>query len=441
MIPWITLIILGLLVGYVVSETLGSKLSEGFESFGTFETFETFGTILAPSDEDINWPQDMRYTGSYANVQGLGVAGDFCRAVCKSKEKDSLHIRCTLSGGRGIIQSPTIGKGFRLGRDDYWKAVTDSGKTDYCRILQDPDSEKWIATCAVAGAHGIGPREARDISPPPYIKSLLAAYQGCIAWYRWRDDSEDYTRNSVLAPEGSPKFPTDLNPIKTRGLQLNRWPQASQDAGMTASMIQDSVTWGEPETLQLSNPSKIKAVSLWVWLDTLGGRVFESSNNGSDLVFLGVDTVSTPLAPNPIHQPQALEVRPDHYLVQKKPVEPVKSLPEIEQQSSFVFEIWDKDQRIVSMRAPAQQHAWQHVVITTTDSTSWWPTWSIWINGMLVTKKIDGRSIPALILANNVIGKDMRGCIQDFRIYTRPLSPDQILETMKFSKEFLHPMP
>jgi hypothetical protein len=93
------------------------------------------------------------------------------------------------------------------------------------------------------------------------------------------------------------------------------------------------------------------------------------------------------------------------------------------------------------MRAPATKDAWQHLVITTTDSTSWWPTWSIWINGTLITTKVDGRSIPALMLANNVIGKKMRGCIQDFRVYTRPLSPDQVQETMAFSKPFLHQLP
>lgn len=433
MIPWITLIILGLLIGYVIAETIGPKLTEGF------------GTTLASSEEDGSWSRDMRYSGSYANVQGLGIAGDFCRAVSKKKDANSLHIRCSLAGRSigqsSILESPTIGEGFKMSRDEYWKAVTESGKTDYCRILRDPDTEKWVATCAVTGSYGIGPREARDISPPPYIITLLAAYQDCIAWYRWRDDSEDYTKTTVLAPEGSPKFPTDLNPTKTRGLQLNRWPQASQDAGMPAPRIQDSVTWGEPETLQLSNPRQIKAVSMWVWLDTLDGRVFESSNNGTDLFFLGIDTVGVPLNPIPIIQPQALEVRPDHYLLQKKLVEPVRCLPSPEQQSSFVFEIWDKEQRLLSMRAPATKDTWQHVVITTTDSTSWWPTWSIWINGTLITTKVDGRSIPTLMLANNVIGKNMRGCIQDFRVYTRPLSADEVQETMAFSKPFLHPLP
>ena len=426
MIPWITLIILGLLLGYLVSETVGTKMVEGF------------GTTLASSEEEGSWTRDMRYTGTYANVQGLGVAGDFCRAVYKEKDKDSLHIRCSLAGRGGILESPSIGSGFRLSRDDYWKAVTDSGKTDYCRILKDPDTEKWIATCAITGK-GIGPREARDPMPPPYIKSLLEAYKDCIAWYRWRDDADDYTKTTMLAPEGSPKFPTDLNPVKTRGLQLNRWPQASQDAGMPAPQIKDSITWGEPETLQLSNPSKIKAISMWVWLDTLDGRIFESSNNGSDLVFLGVDTVTVPLNPMPVSQPQALEVRPDHYLVQKKQVEPMPDATHQTQASSFVFEIWDKDQRLLSMRAPAKQHMWQHVVLTTSDSTTFWPTWTLWVNGILVTKKVDGRSIPALSLSNNVIGKNMRGCIQDFRVYTRPIT--DIKETMSFSESFLHPVP
>jgi len=432
MIPGVTCVILLLLVGYILHETVGSKLVEGF-------------SILPAEDpgEDYGWYRDMRYKGVHTNVQGLSIAGDFCRAIYKKEDPDSLHISCILARSNEDYKSPTVADGFRLSRDEYWKSVTGSGRTDYCRILKDPVTEKWVATCAVAGNSGLGLREARDADPPPYFKHLLTAYRDCITWFRWKDDSIDYTGTVVAVSEGAPRFPTDLNPLKSRGLQLNRWPQASQDAGFPAPFMQDSVTWGEPETLLLTAPSLIKAISFWVWLDSFDNtRIIECSNNGKDLMFLGVDTLGVPIAPNPSIHPQALEVRPDHYLTQIKIQEPTKCLPDMESQTSFVFELWDQEQRIMSLRAPvARKHTWQHVVVTTADMTSWWPTWTLWVNGVQVAKKVDGRSITALSFANNIIGKNMRGCIQDLRVYQRPLSSEQIRETLAFSNTYLHPMP
>jgi hypothetical protein len=65
----------------------------------------------------------------------------------------------------------------------------------------------------------------------------------------------------------------------------------------------------------------------------------------------------------------------------------------------------------------------------------------MWINGSRVAEKVEGRSIPAIALANNVIGKNMRGCLQDFRVYRAPMTEKKIRNAMEWSKPLLHPMP
>ena len=245
-----TYVVLGILAAYILSETVGKKLHEGFSSARR--------TDIGPvsdgwTHEETGWVRDLRYAESYTNVQGLGIAGDFCRAVYKNGKPETLHIACALANRDGMdtmeYHSRTVGEGFRMSRDDYWKTVSGSHSTDYCRILQDHDTGDWFAGCAVASKSGIGPREIRDTSPPEYIKKLLDAYKDVVTWYRWQDDADDYSKKSVLEVRGNPIFPELVKPIKTRGLQLNRWPQASQEAGEAAPPLLDSLGWGEPQTL------------------------------------------------------------------------------------------------------------------------------------------------------------------------------------------------
>ena len=112
--------------------------------------------------------------------------------------------------------------------------------------------------------------------------------------------------------------------------------------------------------------------------------------------------------------------------------------------ATYVFEIWDEEQRIMRLESPmgaAVVGQWQHVVVTTTDDTAWWPEWQMWIDGVLVASRTDGRLSPALELSQNFIGRGVRGCLQDFRIYKAHLSPERVKATMSFSKDKLHPLP
>jgi hypothetical protein len=333
--------------------------------------------------------------------------------------------------------SPTVGEGFKMSRDDYWKSIG-TKRTDYCRILQD-DTDQWYAGCAVAGPNGLGPREIRDVCPPSSIKALLDAYESSLTWYRWQDDAIDYSKKSSIEIHGSPVFPTLLKPIKTRGVQFNRDPEKP---------MTDFLRWGECETLILDQeirPNQIRAICFWVWWDSFekGSRIMECSNGSmQDLVWIGVEGGGPGLPPAPIVVKQAAEVRPDHYLVLNPLPEPVMIPVNEVAEASYVFEIWDKDQRIMRLRAPnsARTNEWQHVTLTTTDTKNWWPTWELWINGNLVDKKIDGRSIPALTLKKNMIGK-FRGCMQDFRVYKKSLDAKSIQTAMSFAKPLLHPSP
>jgi hypothetical protein len=118
--------------------------------------------------------------------------------------------------------------------------------------------------------------------------------------------------------------------------------------------------------------------------------------------------------------------------------------PVVSKGATYFFEIWDREQRIMRLDGPmgaAKVGEWQHVAVTVTDATAWWPTWQMWINGALVGEKSDGRLSPAIELKENYIGKNVRGCMQDFRMYSTPLTPDKLKATIAWAKPRLHPMP
>jgi hypothetical protein len=109
-----------------------------------------------------------------------------------------------------------------------------------------------------------------------------------------------------------------------------------------------------------------------------------------------------------------------------------------------VFEIWDEEQRLMRLESPmgaARTDRWQHVAVTVTDGQAWWPTWQMWIDGNLVATKTDGRLSPALELTQNFIGRGVRGCIQDFRVYSKPLIGDKLQTTIAWGRSKLHPLP
>lgn len=461
---WIVVLVLLLLVGYIISETMGGSITEGFVA----PLRTDIGYANDGWEEGGSYKRDLRYTEAFVDIQGIGVATDFCRAVYKKTDPDTLRISCALGRRDGMdtmeYNSRTQGEGFRFSRDDYWKPNTK--RMDYCRILKDTDTGEWFSGCAIAGLDGFKRQEERDAEPPTAIQSLLEAYEGILVWFRWQDDRVDYAQNAAVSIYGAPVWPTALKPERTRGLQLNRWSAAAQAAGEPAPPLRDYLRWGETGTFELHqaiSPRQIRAISFWIWWDGFdkGATVFECKNPSTsvskmDRVALGIEGggVELPSAEkepalldgSPEPRRHAEEVRPDMLQAIGQLTEPTRWYrpPVASKGATYYFEIWDHENRIMRLDGPmgaAKVGEWQHVAVTVTDATAWWPTWQMWINGVLVGEKSDGRLSPAIELKENYIGKNVRGCLQDFRVYSTPLVPSKLQAAIAWSKPKLHPLP
>ena len=135
-VTWPTVIVLVLLVGYVISETMGATIKEGF----AVPRRADIGLSADGWTETTGYQRDLRYTESFVDLQGLGVASDFCRAVSKKSDPESLRISCAIGRRDGMntmeYNSKTKREGFRFSRDDYWQTSgTSNGRMNYCRIL------------------------------------------------------------------------------------------------------------------------------------------------------------------------------------------------------------------------------------------------------------------------------------------------------------------
>ena len=391
---WATITVLVLLAVYVISETV--KV-EGFVSLRSDVDTEEYG-----------WSRDLRYKSANVDIQGLGVGTDFCRAVSRGDDA-SLRISCALGGRDGMntmeYNTPTVGEGFLMSRDDYWKMMTRFGKrrANYCRIVKDITGE-WFSSCVVPGFAG----EERDTDPGPNIADLLEAYEGILVWWRWLDDQTDYAASGMTySPVGRSEFPTILNATVSRGLELNRWPIAAQQAGLPAPPALDY--------LRLSNfgdARSLRAIAAWIWWDNhedatileLGGR---------DRIVLGLYGGGRTL----VSMDSALNVV---------------------ETATYYFELWEGEQRIFRLNAPmsaARIGEWQHVAVTTVGTEDWQTTWQFWIDGVMVIERA-GRMSSAMELTENYIGRKMRGCIRDFRMYSTPFGP-RIADAIEWSRPTL----
>jgi hypothetical protein len=309
-----------------------------------------------------------------------------------------------------------------------------------------------------------GPEE-RDTNPPPEIRQLLNAYAGTLVWWRWQDDDGDYTSNATYEVHGTPTPPSEGAPIRAtaaRGFQFNRWLGAAQDAGEPAPPIRDYLRWGEADGGRLAldqtiQPRQIRAFAAWIWWDAVEDRaaIWESSNGDKrELVRLFAEG-GGPVLPGVERTTKwhaAQEVRPEIIAAVGKITEPMmEGLPNSteavglrHQTASYVFEIWDTDGKLVRLESGAgtlKTRQWQHVVVTTADATTWWPSWQIWIDGVKVAEKHDGRSIPAMILTQNYLCRSFRGCLQDVRISQEPMTPERIKGAREWSGARLNPEP
>jgi hypothetical protein len=440
-------------------------ISEGF----TAPIRSDVGYLSEGWTEETGYERDLRFTETFTDIQGLGVATDFCRAVTRKGDPSSLHLACAIGRREGMdtmeYRSPSLRDGFRMSRDDYWRLNLTSRRMDYGRILHDTVTGEWFAAIAAAGRDGFKATEEHDTTPPDHIKTLLDAYDGILTWYRWVDDATDYATNTTIEVHGTPIFPTLLKPDATRGLELNRWPPAAQAAATppAAPADRDWLRWGEPRTLALDDavpPRQIRAISFWVYWDTFqplmrDGRPVPPTildctavDGRKNRVWFGVEGGAADLPPAAPRSPAA-EVTPQQFAELCSPPGPEPFHPPVQSQSSsrdtgtYVFEIWDEEQRIMRLTAPsaARTGVWQHVVLTTTDTTTHWPTWQMYVNGAVAGTRTEGRTSPAAILTHNYIGRGFRGCLVDFRVYKKPMPAAKREAARTWAAKRLHPVP
>jgi hypothetical protein len=454
---WPLVIALTLVIAYVV-RGIATPVAEGFQAVATQP---------AQTTEEAGYVRDQRYREAFADIAGHGAPVDFCRAVAREGDPDSLMIACAL-GGQEVgssteYRSRTKRHGLRMSRDDYWRPNRERpGRMDYCRILRDEVTGEFYSSCLIAGRDGFKEKEERDTTPPPAIEELLHAYNGIMTWFRWRDDAEDYAGVAATHAYGRPVFPSEIGVVLSRGVEFNRWSPAAQAAGHRAPPLRDYLRWGERHTLALDQdiaPRHIRAIAFWVYWDALehNAVIMEAENTAKkDRIWIGIEGGGYDLPPvGPLGGSvvvPALEASPAVVQAIGQLTQPApKSLgaPSMEplplsKSGRYVFEIWDAEQRLMRLESPHSAvavGAWQHVVITTHGSDAWWPTWQMWIDGKLVSERVDGRLSPAMELTENYIGKGFRGCLQDFRIYREPMGAEKIHEAIAWSKDKLHPVP
>ena len=95
---------------------------------------------------------------------------------------------------------------------------------------------------------------------------------------------------------------------------------------------------------------------------------------------------------------------------------------------------------------------WCHIAITTTDGTSFRPTWHVYIDGKKVYEQLDGHMPLNSYTTNNYIGRSnwesetsqyqdnderFRGSLFDMRFYRTPMSVSKIERTVVWGKQRL----
>jgi hypothetical protein len=114
-------IALAIIVLYVVSGMVGPGPRHIIEKFTT-PLRSDIGYARDGWTEESSYERDLRYSESFADVQGFGVAADFCRAVQLRNDPDSLRMACALGRRDGFdtmeYRSRSRGEGFQWSRDD-----------------------------------------------------------------------------------------------------------------------------------------------------------------------------------------------------------------------------------------------------------------------------------------------------------------------------------
>jgi len=475
----------------------GHMMTEGFtdgvvpEFFGRY--FPRRNDVVPGQDrEEDGWIRNPRYFEGYVDLQRLGYKGDFCRVVEKENMPESRIVACALAGQEGLdsftYRTDSIRVGMRFSRDDYFRDVNSDGREDYGRILKVAESpnDAWQALVVTAGISRF--KQSSDIpdnSPPPSIADLLWFFEGIMIWYRFFDDMLDYGENTQIKIAGDIRVNEEPRRIKTAGAEINKLHGGSESENGVKPAADQYIKIGENAKLEFDTRvqlRQLRAVSVWAYFDEFSNnaRIFDFGNGaGHDNVLLGIegrgnsDTAFGNLSRRPADDNQVCsakapkEVSPQRFLETSDAAvdtwecrgpEPVATTypeneerPAVDPRANLLFEIWDTQQRKMRLRIgnciPLRK--WCHIAITTTDGSSFRPTWHVYVDGQKVYEQLDGHMPLASYTTTNYIGRSnwesdtsqyqdsderFRGALFDLRFYRTPMSKAKIERTVLWGK-------
>ena len=490
-------VVLVILMTFAVAELLWpQKVKEGFESLvpvlspraGYFATFVPRRGDISEGSEQSGYRQDQRYFLGYADVQRLGFNHDFCRMVESKSDETNKFFACALAGTENLdgisFRTPTVRQGFRLSRDDYMRDVEGKGRDAYCRILKSK-SGAYQALCNRSLDREFDAEMVLDTEPPADIQTLLHFYEGCVFWYRFRDDMLDYVNNTKLLTVGGIKVNEKPNPPIAEGLKFNG--------------IDQFVRLGDNVELELGSivPLRsLRGIMLWVYFDefTNNAHIVDFGDGaGKNNVLLGIigrgdanvtdgGIIRPPLLcgedstvpdkpsgaqPCPVMSPQELLKTTSANIndfdcvgfedtPRRLPPSRVrdKTIVGPKNKASLLYEIWDNQQRKMRIVIPGiiPKQEWTHICITAQNEDAFRPDIGIFVNGELAFLEPSGFLPQASTLEQCYLGKSnwanvtsqyenkdelFKGKLFDFRGYKQSVTDKVIKESVGWGKQKL----
>jgi hypothetical protein len=353
------------------------------------------------------------------------------------------------------------------------------GREDYCRVLLWTDNT-YQPVCAYSGDTGFDSRERVDTDPPDHIKTLLTFYDGCSIWFKLKNDILDTLQVSTASVAGN--------------MVLDEKPGLQKTKGLVFNGINQFLRLSDSSDLSLGNlvPMRsLKTWMCWVYFDsfTNNAKIFDFGNgSGMDNVFLGIvgkgdtdpqlvekenpcqaEQESTvpkkPSGAQPVEEmsPQDLMTLTEENANDDDPYYQIrteygkdskvnKAAYTLVSSATLIYEVWDKQQRKMSIRAPnaITLNKWTHIAITTTGNNPFRPDIAIYIDGNFTLEKKAGWLPSTSKMSNCYLGKSnwtstkynnqdelFKGKLFDFRAYKKAVSVDMIQSTVAWGKEKL----
>ncbi len=492
----ISLVLLLLMTIAIAELFWPQKVREGFENLvpalspraGYFAKFVPRRGDISEGSEQAGYIQDPRYFLGYADVQRLGFDHDFCRMVESKADESAKFFACALAGTENLnsisFRTPTVRDGFRLSRDDYMRDIEGKGRAAYCRILKGK-SGQYQALCNRALDTEFDEELVVDTQPPTEIQTLLHFYEGCVFWYRFRDDMIDYVNNTRLLTVGGLKVNEKPNPTITEGLKFNG--------------VDQYVRLGDNVELELGSVVPIRSLRglmVWVYFDdfTNNARILDFGNgpeennivlgivgrgdaNITDAGILrppllcGEDTTipDKPSGAQPcdVVSPQELlrttsanvnefdcvgfEENPRRLPPSRVRDRTIKGPTN---RASLLYEIWEGQQRKMRILIPKviPKQEWVHICITATSEDAFRPDIGIFINGELAFLEPSGFLPQSSTLSNCYLGRSnwsnvtsqyenkdelFKGKLFDVRGYKQSITDKVIKESVAWGKSKL----